>query len=442
MTDAGVIEPSATVEFYDAGTTTPRTVYSDRALSTTAGTSVTADANGVCAERWVADSVDIKLIYKDAAGATKYTRDYFNDSLNSTLLANIAGLTGTNAYFLQFTGASTVQSFNLFGTANTWTATQTGSRWSIDANGYFTLSSSNALLNLDATDYIQYDRAANRLDFVIGASTKMQLLTTGLNLEGDFLPLSTEAHDLGSAAKEWDNVYSQNAVTVSDQRRKTDIGIIDGEQALKFIHALEPRLFRFKPTIVPAREDAPERVIEHKRPHAGFFAQQVKAAMDAAGIDDCGVYAYNDENDTHELRLFEMIAFLVAGMKELAAHRVAPPEVRYVEVEKIVHVEVPVAVEVPAAAVEPDPPAEPYVPDFTLIPDALSRYAAADESADDFRQRLKSYWQRFGIADGENFPGGGETLTGEEKIQMREIDILLNSDEGKAARLHDWLFAD
>ena len=108
----------------------------------------------------------------------------------------------------------------------------------------------------------------------------------------------------------------------------------------------------------------------------------------------------------------------------------------------VVDGEVPVAVEVPAPVVEPEPPAEPYVPDFTLIPGALAKYAEADESAEDFRLRLKSYFQRFGIDEGKNFPGGGEPLTGDEKIQMREIDIMLNSDTGKAARLHDWLFAD
>lgn len=85
---------------------------------------------------------------------------------------------------------------------------------------------------------------------------------------------------------------------------------------------------------------------------------------------------------------------------------------------------------------------EPYVPDFTLIPDALARFAQADETAAEFRSRLKRLWQRFGIADGENFPGGGEPLTGEEKITMREIDIVLNSDEGKNASLLSWLLAD
>lgn len=90
----------------------------------------------------------------------------------------------------------------------------------------------------------------------------------------------------------------------------------------------------------------------------------------------------------------------------------------------------------------PDEAPEPYTPDFTLIPEALAKYAEADEDVTAFRNRLKSYWQRFGIEDGMNFPGGGEPLTGEEKIQMRDIDMLLNSEEGRNARLHDWLFAD
>ena len=91
---------------------------------------------------------------------------------------------------------------------------------------------------------------------------------------------------------------------------------------------------------------------------------------------------------------------------------------------------------------EPEPEPPPYTPNFTIIPEQLAKYAEADEDVSAFRNRLKSYWQRFGIEDGMNFPGGGEPLTGEEKIQMRDIDMLLNSEEGRNARLHDWLFAD
>lgn len=94
---------------------------------------------------------------------------------------------------------------------------------------------------------------------------------------------------------------------------------------------------------------------------------------------------------------------------------------------------------------EPAPEASsdaPYVPDFTLIPEQLIKYSEADETASEFRRRLKNLWQRFGISDGQNFPGGGETLTGEEKIAMREIDMIIHSEEGRAAHLREWLFAD
>lgn len=81
-------------------------------------------------------------------------------------------------------------------------------------------------------------------------------------------------------------------------------------------------------------------------------------------------------------------------------------------------------------------------PDFTIIPEALAKFAQDEESAAQFRARLKGFWQRFGIEDGKNFPGGGEALSGGEKITMREIDIVLNSDEGKAAGLLEWMKAD
>lgn len=128
----------------------------------------------------------------------------------------------------------------------------------------------------------------------------------------------------------------------------------------------------------------------------------------------------------------DLVKSLLARISELESRE---PEIR--EVEKIVER----VVEVPAAVVEAEAP-EPYTPDFTLIPDALARFAAADETAADFRARLKSLWQRFGIEDGKNFPGGGEPLTGAEKITMREIDIVLNSDEGANAGLLTWLLAE
>ena len=79
LDDSGALEPGGTIEVFDAGTTTPRTVYSDRALTTTAGYQITADAAGRFPERWIDDTVTVKIVYKDSSGATLATRDYAND---------------------------------------------------------------------------------------------------------------------------------------------------------------------------------------------------------------------------------------------------------------------------------------------------------------------------------------------------------------------------
>lgn len=79
--------------------------------------------------------------------------------------------------------------------------------------------------------------------------------------------------------------------------------------------------------------------------------------------------------------------------------------------------ETPLVPEVVVVEATP-PPANP-----NTIPEELAPYAETWESATDFKGRVKTLWQRFGIEDGKHFPGGGEALTAEEKILMREIDI-------------------
>ena len=80
LDNAGALEASGTIEVYLAGTSTPCTLYSDREMLTTAGYVITADTYGRFPERWIADSITVKLVYKDSAGTTIATRDYANDS--------------------------------------------------------------------------------------------------------------------------------------------------------------------------------------------------------------------------------------------------------------------------------------------------------------------------------------------------------------------------
>lgn len=56
-------------------------------------------------------------------------------------------------------------------------------RLSIDAEAYFTLNSGNTLIGLAANDYINFERAANRLSFVIGGVEKFAADTNGMLAE-------------------------------------------------------------------------------------------------------------------------------------------------------------------------------------------------------------------------------------------------------------------
>lgn len=199
----------------------------------------------------------------------------------------------------------------------------------------------NAALGHDGTRPVLAANSAHDLGVFVGGATRWRF-TQG----GDLLPQTTESYDIGSASLEVDNIFLQNAATVSDARRKNVHGPIDGDQALAFLGALEPVWFSYKDTLIPAhaqrvaREEdviegegedarvvgrrtvydtveAPERVVSHRRPHAGFVAQQFKAAMEAAGIADFAGYAYDAESDTHLLRLMELVGVQSAAIKRL-----------------------------------------------------------------------------------------------------------------------------
>lgn len=93
---------SSTLEFYDAGTSTPQTVYSDSS-GTSLGTSVTLNSSGYpesggnVVSIWRDASAALKIVHKDSGAATIWTMDNIpadGDSLFSeqtlTDQANIA----------------------------------------------------------------------------------------------------------------------------------------------------------------------------------------------------------------------------------------------------------------------------------------------------------------------------------------------------------------
>ena len=159
---------------------------------------------------------------------------------------------------------------------------------------------------------------------------------------GDFRPLANNTYNLGRAGDStWKNIYSTNSPTVtSDERTKTEI--TTATLGLDFINALHPVSYKFKEgsTVVTGQRyrdadgnecsaDAtgarPAELISHTVPgartHWGLIAQEVKQAVDAAGVDFGGwiLTDINDPNSQQALRYEQFISPLIKAVQELTA---------------------------------------------------------------------------------------------------------------------------
>lgn len=85
---------SATIEFYDAGTSDARTVYSDNGLSTSLGSTVTCNSagepssDGSSVVSVYTGTTDYKVIIKDSTGATLGTYDNQTGALDTSSFSN------------------------------------------------------------------------------------------------------------------------------------------------------------------------------------------------------------------------------------------------------------------------------------------------------------------------------------------------------------------
>lgn len=101
-------------------------------------------------------------------------------------------------------------------------------------------------------------------------SIKLATTSAGVSIIGNADPATDDTYDLGNASYRWDDVYATNTtIQSSDERLKKDI--TDISMGLDFVKALRPIAYKWE---------------TGSRPHTGFSAQEVKATMDAKGIDD------------------------------------------------------------------------------------------------------------------------------------------------------------
>ncbi len=131
-------------------------------------------------------------------------------------------------------------------------------------------------------------------------------------------PATDNTTSCGLSTARWNVVFAvTGTINTSDKRLKTDITACP--LGLDFVQALQPKLYRWKEGAGAGENGAAAR--PGKRLHAGFLAQEVKAALDAAGVD-CGLFVQEDPQNpqsTQSLRYDQLIAPLVTAVQELAA---------------------------------------------------------------------------------------------------------------------------
>jgi hypothetical protein len=142
----------------------------------------------------------------------------------------------------------------------------------------------------------------------------------------DVYPTTDNAVKLGADGYRWSAVWAANGtIQTSDQRAKADIA--DSQLGSDFIKALRPVSYKW---IEGGKIDTGERDEQNNyiyesvpgtRTHWGFIAQEVKQAVDAAGVDFGGwVLTDKDDLDSQQaLRYDQFIAPLTKALQEALA---------------------------------------------------------------------------------------------------------------------------
>jgi hypothetical protein len=155
-----------------------------------------------------------------------------------------------------------------------------------------------------------------------------------LSVEGIAAPETDNAYSCGTAAKRWSTIYAATGtINTSDQRDKLVSGRPAGAAA-RIVDRVEPVLFRWTEggrertgaglvdaASAPEIAGGEERSHPGKRLHAGWLAQQVKAAFDAEGID-CAAWGLDNPADPESrqwLRPDELTALLWEAVRQTRA---------------------------------------------------------------------------------------------------------------------------
>jgi len=119
---------------------------------------------------------------------------------------------------------------------------------------------------------------------------------------------------LGSPDNRWESLYALEVSDISsDSRWKRNIETVP--LGLDFINSLNP--VQYNRYAIGSEEDPDGKIIEGK--HWGLIAQEVRTAMEEAGVTDSIAWHHNEESDKYSLAYSELISPMIKAIQELKA---------------------------------------------------------------------------------------------------------------------------
>jgi hypothetical protein len=207
------------------------------------------------------------------------------------------------------------------------------------------VQSSGNILTTGSAKVTAQGTSGNRCEFNYYNTISLHSISSGYGIDTDWAPNSDNTYNLGQATsagyganRRWQRLYSNNTtISTSDVRLKKDVS--DSPLGLDFITALRPVNYRWITGRQEVVKDAdgngiiigetPEgkpifemQAIPGQRLHYGFIAQEVKAVLDASGVEDFAGWVQDDTSNpdsTQSLSYEQFIAPLVKAVQELTA---------------------------------------------------------------------------------------------------------------------------
>lgn len=157
-----------------------------------------------------------------------------------------------------------------------------------------------------------------------GETDQLEISNAGnVVFHGDIRANANAASNIGTSGLQFNNIYCVDLIESSDERLKNSIE--DSVLGLDFIKALRPVSYKLNEAQNIRGKDENGNTTytprEGLRPHYGLIAQEVKAAIDAAGVDFGGWKLADKDDPTSKqmLSYTQFIAPLIQAVKELSA---------------------------------------------------------------------------------------------------------------------------